>query len=340
MRWGGGGWWGVGGWEMGEQRGTIETGGEREREIEIDINKQTDKEIEMARTLLKFSCDGGFEDACKTLQTIDEKYKEGSLLEQDMQLSDFVVSSDMNTPIANIGAYKNSCIDGDMASCYKIGTIYDGTYGIKQNYNLSLAKQFFELSCEGDYYRACGDLAAVYKGEKFRDYKKAEYFAKIACDKEEENGCMVLGRIYNSDDYPARNQVLTKQYFSKALKYSLKNCSQSIGTACYDAAWLYDTDVLGVAEKKKAKQFYAKACRLDSLSGCLSMAAIYQLSDIKKAVEFYRKVCERYGEMCGYLALLYQYGDGNLKKDLILAKKYYRKSCELGDEDACKEIMP
>ncbi len=295
------------------------------------------KNIEVARSLLEISCDGGFDDACVALRTIDEQSKETSRVQQDMQVSSSVGSSDADVLAADIRAYKNNCIKGDMASCYQVGTTYDGTNGVK--YNLNLAKQFFDLSCEGGYHRACGDLAAVYMKEKFRDYKKAQYFAKIACDKEKENGCLVLGRMYNNNDYLTKNQVLAKQYFSKALKYSLKNCSQSIGSACDDAAWLYDTDVLGVKDKEKAKQFYAKACRLDSLDGCLSMAAIYESSrDMKKAVELYRKVCERYGGMCGYLATLYQYGDGNLKKDPVLAKKYYRKACELGDEAACKEI--
>ena len=152
---------------------------------------------------------------------------------------------------------------------------------------------------------------------------------------------MVLGRMYNYDDYPKRNKVLSKQYFSKALKYSLKNCRQSIGSACYDAAWLYDAGALSIKDKGKAKQFYAKVCRLDSLDGCLAMAAIYELSkDMKKVAELYRKTCDRYGAMCGYLAWLYQGGDRNLKKNPILAEKYFRKACEFGDEDACKEITP
>jgi len=242
-----------------------------------------------------------------------------------------------DTLASKIKAYKNNCLKGDMASCYQIGTTYDGTNGPK--YNLDLAKQFFDLSCEGGYHRACGALAGVYMTKKFRDYKKAQHFAKIACDKEQENGCMVLGRMYNNDDYPKRDQVLAKQYFSKALKYSLKNCTQSIGSACNDAAWLYSTDVLEVKDKEKAKQFYTKACILDSLDGCMSMAHyMKELKDMKKAVEFYRKVCERHGQECSYLAYLYEYGNGNLESDPDLAKKYYRKACELGEEMGCVGI--
>jgi TPR repeat protein len=307
--------------------------------VAYQIGDGTVKNIKIAKSLIEISCDGGFDNACAALQTIDEKYEDASSSREDMQVSSPAGGTDGDTLAADIKAYKNNCIKGDMASCYQVGTTYDGTNGVK--YNLNLAKQFFDLSCEGGYYRACGDLAAVYMTKKFRDCKKTQYFAKIACDKEKENGCLILGKMYNNDDYFTKNKVLSKQYFSKALKYSLKNCSQSISFACYNAAWLYDTDVLGIKDEEKAKQFYAKACRLDSLDGCLAMAAIYELSrDMKKAVELYRKVCERYGGMCGYLAVLYRYGDSNLEKDPVLAKKYYRKACELGNEKACKEITP
>ena len=298
------------------------------------------KNIEVAKSLLEISCDGGYSDACVALrQTIDEKSKEISPLQQDILVASPVSSTDADALVVNTKDYKNNCVKGDMASCYQVGIIYYGTNGA--TYDLNLAKQFFDLSCEGGYYRACGALSAIYRTKKFRDYKKAQHFAKIACDKEKENGCMVLGRIYNDDDYPKRNKALSKQYFSKALKYSLKNCTRNIGSACYNAAWLYDTDALGIKDKGKAKQFYVKACRLDSLDGCLAMATIYESSkDMKKAAELYRKICERDGGMCGYLAMLYQYGNGTLEKDLVLAEKYYRKACELGDDDSCKEIEP
>ena len=295
----------------------------------------------------------------KKINIVEAEYSSGkiSYLEAKEKLANFKVVSvnkkvqipkkyNMETDITGVPTidhktYKNNCIKGNMESCYQVGSAYYGEYGPIIKHNLNLAKQFFDLSCEGGYYRACGALAAVYTTEKFRDYKKAEHFAKIACGKEKENGCMVLGRMYNNDDYLKRNKLLAKQYFSKALKYSLKNCSQSIGSACYDAAWLYDTDVLGVKDKAKAKQFYAKSCRLDSLDGYIAMAAYLEVSrDMKKAAELYRKVCERYGEMCGYLAVLYRYGNGNLEKDLVLAQKYFRKACNLGEKDACKEVRP
>lgn len=243
------------------------------------------KDSEKAKLFFEKGCDLGNNEGCKSLKylsemKLDEQKIKTEHKKQDMQIDSSGSSTAVDRLAETIRTYKNNCIKGDMASCYRVGVAYNENYAGK--YNLSLAKQFFDLSCEGGYYRACGSLATVYMNKKFLDIKKAQHFAKIACDKEKENGCMVLGAIYSNDKFAAKNKAVAKQYFSKALKYSLKNCNHGIGSACYYAALLHETDTLGVKNEKKANQFYKRACALNNLDGCMVSAVYFEASgDIK-----------------------------------------------------------
>ena len=57
------------------------------------------------------------------------------------------------------------------------------------------------------------------------------------------------------------------------------------------------------------------------------------------ALELYKKGCG-FSEKaaCNDVGYLYEYGTGGLKKDIAAACEYYKKACDLKDENGCVNL--
>lgn len=90
---------------------------------------------------------------------------------------------------------------------------------------------------------------------------------------------------------------------------------------------------------KNANKLYAKACELGDAMGCQNLGSSYANAqgvqkDYEKAKELFLRACAmkdgRGG--CYNLGVLYEKQNRN-----ELAKKYFKKACDLGDKDGCAE---
>ena len=55
-----------------------------------------------------------------------------------------------------------------------------------------------------------------------------------------------------------------------------------------------------------------------------------------RAFELYTKACDsNWSNACVNLGATYRYGNDPIQKNLMHAKKYYRKACDLGNEFGC-----
>ncbi|WP_194147957.1 tetratricopeptide repeat protein [Helicobacter pylori] len=64
----------------------------------------------------------------------------------------------------------------------------------------------------------------------------------------------------------------------------------------------------------------------------------YDKQDFSKAKEYFEKACElNSGSGCNFLGFLYENGQG-VEKDLIKAAYFYSKACKLGNQKACEVL--
>jgi len=267
----------------------------------------------------------------------------------------------INTPSEkadSVKIFKDKCLSGDMQGCYRVGRAYWNGDGVKEN--LGLAKNFFDLACEGEYYRSCGKLAGIYLGEKLffkkPNFSKAKHFAKIACEHQIGMGCSIIYMIHKEGLGVKKNKLVAKEYSLKTIKYYRKSCEQKIdsqlckskvcediGFDCGQIAWHYSQGK-GVGKNiKKAIQYYKRGCQLGDTESCSSLGYHYQYGkgvkpNLKEAAKYYDKACIlKDKSSCFTLGMWYHYGEkGIILKDLKKAKEYYQKACEFGNKDACK----
>lgn len=83
------------------------------------------------------------------------------------------------------------------------------------------------------------------------------------------------------------------------------------------------------------------ACDKGNAEACFYTGAEYAQgkgvpSDKKKAIEFFLKACDGgVPDGCNTSGVLTERGDGNVKKDYALAVQYFERGCLMGHDDAC-----
>lgn len=255
-----------------------------------------------------------------------------------------------------VSGYKSLCVKGDMLGCYQVGEAYWNGDEVKEN--LGLAKQFFELACEGEYYRSCAKLSDIYLGDKQLikkpDFLKAKRFAKIACEHKVGWGCKTLDWMYQKGKGVKKNKTLSKDYLEKAMKYCHSTCDQNIDNNInskyknigFDCALLgnyYGFDKRIKINFKKAYLYYKRGCKLGDGVSCEGLGGLYEIGkyvkrDAKETLKYFNKACDLKDYVgCSLIGMIYESGEeGFISKNLKKAKEYYQKACELGDKDSCE----
>lgn len=124
----------------------------------------------------------------------------------------------------------------------------------------------------------------------------------------------------------------------KAADFFEKSCKSGIANACNNLGVIYETKS-GVLKRGqdedyiKAFGYFEKACVGGDALGCKNIAALYldgrgTTQDTIKAVKYYQKACDgKVAWGCHMLGYIYEND-----KNLVVAKEYYRKACELDSE--------
>ena len=113
-------------------------------------------------------------------------------------------------------------------------------------------------------------------------------------------------------------------------------CERDVAADCFRAAQL-------AGDLARSVSFLSRACRLDLLEGCHSLASRYRMKadeghpDLaRRADALDRSSCERgLGDACTALADLIEWGEPT-PADRARALALYQRGCTLGDQDACE----
>ncbi len=124
----------------------------------------------------------------------------------------------------------------------------------------------FEAGCNAGIAQDCTRAGAYYSDKSSRskntDKQAREISVKFlekACELKDGNGCLILGSTY----------IVIFEDNEKAKFYTEKSCDMDYGEGCEALGLRYENGTYGFAiDKKKAKYFYNKACKLGAKWSC------------------------------------------------------------------------
>ncbi len=236
--------------------------------------------------------------------------------------------------------YKESCNSGDDKSCLGLTNLYfngKGKYG-----NMTVAFKLSKMLCNKDNAEGCFFLGYMYREGKGteKDTKKGSENLDRACDLGEYKACMLSAITYHNSGNYVKSLMLYKKAYSyghylagteighmymegvpgvpkntkKAIVYLKPSCTQGmVSMAC----GILGTHYLQVKNYDMARQYLEKACNMkvdESISDTVSKNLIIG--------------------SCTNLGVLYAKGLGG-KISMNKAKKYFKKSCNIGSDKGC-----
>lgn len=202
------------------------------------------------------------------------------------------------------------CEKKNAQACYYIALIYKAK-------DIKKSKDFFLKACDLKYSSACYYLAQYYAKKDFNLYINLH---KKACHLKDYESCYILGNIY-----------LKHQDKDNFYKYFKKACDNKFAKACYKLGNLYLSKKIKI--KRVKNKFIFRVERMyDNI-----VKPKYNIHCVK-ALNYYQKSCKyRYAQGCFALATLYKNGHG-AKRDLQRSYVLYKRACNWGYEQACKEL--
>ncbi len=220
------------------------------------------------------------------------------------------------------------------------------------------------LKCNQGNMKVCRRLGMVLTygiNTKINKEEGLKYLKK-ACDNENGDACYSLGILNGNGDGVPKNEVLAVTYFGNAYRYNLKECKNQDGYACVFIGLLYEKGLGTNQDLFKAKEYYKKACDLNSTAGCSDLALLkYGLAtntshdssnsqnNLNDFESLSKKACldmKRtqsseyiYKYISGKADGCFQVGQAkDLKKDYKNAIKFYNMACDLGLGKACSIV--
>lgn len=193
----------------------------------------------------------------------------------------------------------------DKDACNALG-IYLRDTGSDANAK-ALALAYLEKSLNLGNDLAYRDLGIYYRD--LGDLKKAKSYYEIGCQKGVYWACYSLGLIYDSREGDFKNAL---KYYTIACDKG-KNHQKSF--ACANMGHLYMEDRF---DKKGQKQI---------------------AQDLQKALKYSEMACKLDDTIaCTNVAKIYESGGKGVAQNAKLAKSYYQKICDIGDERAMEVI--
>lgn len=249
----------------------------------------------------------------------------------------------------NLKNLERECYANDNYSCLKLGLFYATNEDNNNTKSLSLAKHFFELSCNDDNARGCFLLSAfpLYGIQEDFNISNAISLLKRSCDLSYGRACYTLGSLYYTGQGAIPNKYKSSSYYEKS-------CNLNFSPGCFFTGLFYYDLGKSYGDKKDfqtANYFFKKSkepLELECYEGeglsCYALGIFYERGlngkkDILNAFSFYDYGCQ-YGspESCLALGFLYNSDNGEIKKDTYKAHILFNKACNMGYALSCATL--
>lgn len=268
--------------------------------------------------------------------------------------------------------YRKGCDLGDGTACSNLGKMYEAGESLKVNYQT--ANDLHKKGCELESAFACRQLSInYYRGVGLPESAEKSFeYDKLACDYGDADSCDDAADYYDdreqfeqSTNYYQKACRLYSGYGCRVLGWNIEN-GKGVDADLSSANRLYKTAcdlgdpygcrnfAVALAEpegtdpelKQDAKTAFklAKAVCFDDDVAEACVNAGYWLEqghgvdkNIDQAIEYYIRGCdelEHPSEVGCYNLGVHYSNQGKRRK----SKTYYRKACDLGDQDACDSL--
>lgn len=170
-----------------------------------------------------------------------------------------IIYEKMNQPLKAIDYYKRDIDLGNRVAYTFLGEIYNN------NGNTLEAKKYLQIACDegvDSSYRACLSLAILYEQEPIKAKKYFEITCEKGIDTPKAKACNHLGIMYYEG-----NEKLLKDH-RKSFELWKTSCDLQYGLGCNNLGLLYEEGKIVTKSIFIAKNFYRKACSLESQEGC------------------------------------------------------------------------
>jgi hypothetical protein len=230
------------------------------------------KNLKKSLTLVEKGCDYGNGSSCNRAgnfydygyagvsnkQTAASYYKKGCDLNYGIACNNignaYISGSGVVKNVGLAETYLNKAISLGENAYANLGFVYR----LKGDDNKAIA--YYKKGCDLKDATACGNLAYVYKEQK--KYTKAYNYYLQSCNLADGSACHIASMmIYRKQVTPA-NPTLT------SYKLDMNSCELNNKVGCSDVAYDYEKGLGVTKDLKKAKFYYAKACRLGHKASC------------------------------------------------------------------------
>jgi TPR repeat protein len=247
--------------------------------------------------------------------------------------------------------FQYDCERGDGDACRALAEQYGSGKGVALD--TAEMERLNQKGCDLGSPRACSDLAYAYsEGENGvrKDSKRAYEFKQRevvllekACNEGKTHECLEAAFVYKD------GQTGVKADLSRAVILLEKNCSAGILNACEILSDMYkhgdDTIKKDMARAIDLEDQYIteykKRCGRGGVISCVELGDRYRRGeclpkDDVKAAELYSRACLEIGSSgwdCDKLSVMYENGEGGLRKDSQKAMQLRYRAC--GTDPSC-----
>lgn len=235
------------------------------------------------------------------------------------------------------------------------------------NKHFDTCAQMAEELCSVQNLPACTWAGIAYLG--LQNFDKALKYSSLVCKdvaaypeselaEFEGTSCALIGFLYHTGQGAKQDLTKSESYLKGACKKDKQFCpiaEAMFAAACEDgnqkmcvaAGDINSSLFYNIKDYAKAKEYYSKVCDEKAMSkkqlnkveaeACDSLGVMHDRGqDPIRAFELYTKACDsNWSNACVNLGATYRYGNDPIQKNLMHAKKYYRKACDLGNEFGC-----
>lgn len=238
--------------------------------------------------------------------------------------------------------YSKGCDLGYANSCFNLAINYAEGDGVEQNFDEYL--RLNERACVLKEARGCEVLGDHY--DDTAQMKLSLKFHLMGCELGEAYNCQQAAWKYGYDLGEERDYGLYH-------KYNVTACDMGNRAACHNAGRM----LIGYSEieapsfasdKKKGLEYLMQACHeLEFAVACADAGDAYEKGDgtkvdLKLSRDLQKRGCDDLEEPSSYacysLAYIYYYGNDSFKRDKKKSRRYFKKACDLGDEEACDYV--
>lgn len=194
--------------------------------------------------------------------------------------------------------FNDYCAQGEGKACLYSGVM--NNYGLGTKRNLKKAISNYESACDSNISKACYNLGFMYEygNGVVKSIKTSLSLFERGCALNDGKACNSAGFLYEYGKGIKQNKGTAAKYFEKG-------CDLNVGQACRNRAWLYVKGKGKYHDPNMAFSYFFKGCELNDVKSCSSV---------------------------GYS---YLHGSGTKKKDLEMARKYYKIACTRGHKKSC-----